>query len=155
MHTSIQYTVLRIISDIEAIAISIESKLRLNIFSTYISPTKNITNQTLQNTFNIQETPSLIAGDFNGWHPSWGSPTTNTRRKTTQRFIDNKHLILLNDKSPTHFSRHNTYTHIDLTLCSPILAPHTKREILSDLHGSDHFPIITTLFPTTNPQRFN
>nr|AAA74495.1 unknown protein [Drosophila teissieri] len=155
VHKSIQYTTLNITSDPEAIAINIQSKIKLNIFSTYISPTKNISDQTLQNTFNIQQTPSLITGDFNGWHPSWGSPTTNTRGKITQRFIDNTHLILLNDKSPTHFSTHNTYSHIDLTLCSPILAPHANWKILNDLHGSDHFPIITTLFPTTNTQKFN
>jgi len=56
VHKSIQHTVLNITIDIEAIAINIESKLKLNIFSTYISPTKNITNQALQNTFNIQQT---------------------------------------------------------------------------------------------------
>jgi len=57
--------------------------------------------------------------------------------------------------TPTHFSTHNIYTHIDHTLCFPILAPHAKWNILSDLHSSDHGPIITTLFPTTNPQKFN
>jgi len=62
-------------------------------------------------------------GDFNGWHPSWDSPTTNKRGKITQRFINNYYsIILLIDKSTTHFSTHNTYTHIGLTLCSPILA---------------------------------
>jgi len=85
---------------------------------------------------------------MDGTHP--GAPQQQ-RGETTQRFIDNTPLILL--KSPTHFSTHNTYTHIDLTLCSPILAPHAKWKILNDLHGSDHFPIITTLFPTTNPKK--
>jgi len=98
-------------------------------------------------TYSLVQTLSLITGYFNGWHPSWGHPRTNTRGETTQRLIDNKRLILLNNKSPTHFSTLNTYTHIDLTLCSPILAPHAKWKILNDLHGSDHFPIITTLFP--------
>ena len=31
---------------------------------------------------------------------------------------------------------------IDLTLCSRSIAPHLDWTVLSDLHGSDHFPVI-------------
>jgi len=41
------------------------------------------------------------------------------------------------------------------TLCTPSLASHAKWEILNDLHGSDHFPIIIYLFSTTNTLKFN
>jgi len=109
----------------------------------------------LEDTLYNNQTPSLILGDFNGWHPAWGSPKTNSRGKTIQQFIDNTQLILLNDKSPTHFSTHNTYTHIDLLLCSATLAPHAKWEILNDLHGSDHFPIVISLFPPNKINKFS
>jgi len=99
----------------------------------------------LEDTLYNNQTPLLILGDLKGWHPAWGSPKTYSRGKTIQQFIDNTQLILLNDKSPTHFSTHNTYTHIDLSLCSATLAPHAKWEILNDLHGSDHFPIVLKL----------
>ncbi|KAH8244702.1 hypothetical protein KR026_006849, partial [Drosophila bipectinata] len=60
VHKSIQHTTPYITDDLETITINIQSKLKLNISSTYISPTKNITIQTLQNTFNTQQAPSLI-----------------------------------------------------------------------------------------------
>jgi len=110
IHNSIQHTTLNIPDDHEALAIHIQSKLNLNVFSTYISPNIAFTSQSLQNTLITKQTPSLLTGDFNGWHPSWGPPRKNPRGKIIQRLIDNTQLIILNDKSPTHFSTYNAYT---------------------------------------------
>jgi len=39
------------------------------------------------------------------------------------KFIDRSDYILLNDMSPTHYSTHNTFTHIDLSLATADIAP--------------------------------
>jgi len=86
-----------------------------------------------------------VLGDFNSWHPYWGSPKSNKRGRTLANYIDRSNYILLNDKSPTHFSTYNTYRHIDLSFASASIAPEISWEVLDDLHGSDHFPILISI----------
>jgi len=100
-----------------------------------------------------QHTKKLILGDFNSWGTNWGSPSDNSRGNTLQSFLNDTNLILLNCEFPTHFSNPNTYTHIDLSFCSPELAIDSEWNTIEDLHGSDHFPILLTLF--NNKQRQN
>lgn len=57
-------------------------------------------------------------------------------------FIDDHSLILLNSGEPTFLSSSGTYTHIDLTICSPDLASKFHWKPHHDLFGSDHFPIL-------------
>lgn len=52
----------------------------------------------------------------------------------------------MNDGSPTHFSKHNRFSHIDLTLCLPYLTLAGQWRTLENLHGSDHYPILVVLF---------
>jgi len=70
------------------------------------------------------------------------------------QFIHQSPLTLLNDGSPTHSSIHNTLTHVDLTLASATLALGFVWFIESSTFGSDHFPIITTLFDTNYTPTF-
>jgi len=95
----------------------------------------------------------LITGDFNGWHKNWGSNQNNTRGKILEKFITQSNYILLNDMSPTHFSTHNTLTNVDLTFSSPMLQIDSKWQTEDNLFGSDHFPIIITLFTSNTSNR--
>lgn len=52
----------------------------------------------------------------------------------------------MNDGSPTHFSKHNRFSHIDLTLCLPYLTLAGQWRTLENLHGSDHYHILVVLF---------
>ena len=53
--------------------------------------------------------------------------------------------MVLNDGALTHFSTHKTFTNVDLSFCSTVLATKCQWKILSDLYGSDHYPIITKI----------
>lgn len=150
IHKSIQYFEINHTNDLETVAIEVNSKQKLSIFSTYIPPSKSFTSRNLENIFTNHNTPSIITGDFNSWHANWGSPQNNKRGNILAKFIEQSRYIILNDKSPTHYTTHNTFTHIDISFCSPQIAPLAEWNILNDLCGSDHFPIIVSLFP--NPK---
>lgn len=92
----------------------------------------------------------VITGDFNSWHTSWGSGSSNRRGKILARYITHSRLTILNNGSATHYSSHGTFTNIDLTIISTVLAIHSHCEIETDLSGSDHFPMITSLFPNND-----
>ncbi|XP_072946175.1 uncharacterized protein [Epargyreus clarus] len=68
----------------------------------------------------------IIGGDFNGWHPSWGSPKSNKRGKDVNNLISSYDLVLGNSgTTPTYATiTHGTYRSsiIDLTLYSDNIA---------------------------------
>lgn len=150
VHTSIQHSQTNQNSQFETIEIEIISKIKINILATYIPPNKTFTLKCLQNNFERHNTNQLILGDFNSWHQSWGSPQDNKRGRILSKFFQNTNLNILNDGSPTHFPTHNTFTHIDLSLCSSQLTPYATWKTIDDLHGSDHLPIVITLFSQPN-----
>lgn len=152
IHDSVQHEPINLTSSLEVVAQKIHSKITFNIFSTYISPSTKFNISELDQTFDCPNTPSLITGDFNSWHQDWGSKQTNKKGKIVQHFITQSQFILLNDKSPTHLSTHNTLTHIDLTFASPEISIDSTWKTETDLFGSDHYPIIINLFITNTQQ---
>ena len=68
-------------------------------------------------------------------------------------------LCILNNQSPTYLSQITFKTSsVDLSLCSPLLAPSLKWSTLEDTHHSDHFPItIKNNLPTISeiPDKLN
>ena len=100
---------------------------------------------------------SLIEGDLNSHHYSWGSnKICNTGENLIEALAD-LDLTILNNKSHTYYSftqnNSNNSTsssilqssEIDLTLVSSNLHNNTKWEIFPDIFESDHFPISITL----------
>lgn len=104
--------------------------------------------------------PVLVTGDFNSPHKYWGSSSNSRKGNILSTFIDSTNLVLLNDKSPTHFNTHGSFSYIDLTFCSSSLATQAQWKIEENLCGSDHFPILISLFPnnmyqnTSNKPKF-
>uniref|UniRef100_A0A2S2Q9W9 Endonuclease/exonuclease/phosphatase domain-containing protein n=1 Tax=Sipha flava TaxID=143950 RepID=A0A2S2Q9W9_9HEMI len=99
--------------------------------------------------FKLVTQNSLLCGDFNAFHPAWGSILAPHRGNQIYDTINSLGLCLLNDGSPTHVGRlSSTNSAIDLYFCSPDLACKLSRNTLCEAHGSDHFPItIKTNFP--------
>lgn len=58
-----------------------------------------------------------------------------------ENFLDDN-LVLLNDGTPTHFcARSGNLTCMELSICTPTLAPNLTWEVLKFYHGGNHFPI--------------
>ena len=91
----------------------------------------------------VEISPYMVLGDFNARHRLWGDEVNNTRGNIIEKLISKTNISILNNGSPTSYHvQTNTYTCIDLSLCSPICKIDYDWRVMDDLHGSDHFPII-------------
>ena len=83
----------------------------------------------------------------------WGSHDVDTRGEVIERFTDKHNLCILNDGTHTYLkpqAQHvtNPTSAIDLTISTPELALRSVWEVLPDTHGSDHYPILTSILPS-------
>jgi ribonuclease HI len=65
-------------------------------------------------------------------------------------WLTDSNLALLNTDEPTYLSSTGVYTHIDLTISTPDIAPYFTWQPHSDSFESDHFPISIYTAPTTS-----
>lgn len=143
--TALPSTQINIITHLEAIAISVHlNESNLNICNLYIPNQTKIEISDIENIIKQLPKPFIILGDFNAHSTIWGSEKTDNRGKIIEKLLENDNIVLLNDTSPTHINFANgTLSCIDLTICSSTLAQRLKWRTLSDIHSSDHLPIIT------------
>ena len=128
---------------LQAVAVKVSSHLSYTLCNIYLPPRERIISTEIENLLSQLPSPFCVVGDFNAHHNTWGSSIDSTKGKTISNIIDSHNLILLNTGASTHFSAaFNSSSAIDLSICSPQLAPFITWESNSfDLCGSDHFPI--------------
>lgn len=86
--------------------------------------------------------PFLLMGDFNAHNPLWGSSRTNERGRLIERLIHTTDISILNSGAPTHYHQQtDTFSTIDLTLCSSDIFLDFTYKVNDSLHDSDHYPI--------------
>ena len=81
----------------------------------------------------------LILGDFNGHNYLWGSHDSLANT-----------ICVLNDGTHTYLKPHAQHVNksvIDLTISTLGLALRNEWEVLPDTHGSNHYPILTSILP--------
>jgi len=92
----------------------------------------------------------MLLGDFNAHHHAWRDVRIDHQEDLILQVCDNYQIILLNDGALTFVSSAGTATSsIDLTIVSHSLGMLSIGSTLSDLHGSDHFPISVTISDTS------
>lgn len=145
LRSSIPATQVNLTTNIQAVAVTIETPLKTTLCNVYL-PDSHWTYQQIRDLTDQLPQPFLIMGDFNSHSPTWGSELLDTRGRRIERLLDEKNICVLNSGNATYFNaRSNTFSRIDLSLCSPCLVPKLTWQTLNDLHSSDHFPIIMTL----------
>jgi len=123
----------------------INSHPPLKFWSCYIPSSSNVPSNLWHEFFNLISHNTLLGGDFNAFHPAWGSQLAFRRGSQIYDCINSFGLCSLNDGSPTHVGRPNsTNSAIDLSFCSPDIIWYLSWQVLNDPHGSDHIPIIIT-----------
>nr|CAH7715973.1 unnamed protein product [Callosobruchus chinensis] len=128
----------------EAVAVSIESPIKITICSLYL-PDGNWHIGQLNDLISNLPRPYVLLGDFNAHSPLWGSTRRDMRGRTIESLIETTDVTLLNTGQPTHFDvRSGGTSAIDLSLCSTNLAHRLTWNTLDDLSFSDHFPIIVS-----------
>ena len=123
--------------------VSSDSQPPLGLWSCYIPSSSNIPTQLFQNICSMISMNSLLCGDFNSFHPAWGSNSMSHRGNLLYNTFNSFGLCLLNDGSPTHVGRPNSAdSALDLSFCSSDIFWNLSWRTLSEPHGSDHIPII-------------
>lgn len=127
-------------STFEVMAIKIFKPEVITICNIYIPPDVPYRTTDIEHIQQQLQPPYIIAGDFNSYNTIWGSKYTNNRGRMMEPILDD--LAILNDGSDTYFSaRTGEFSAIDLTLCTPDLAPKLTWDVQQHLFGSDHMPI--------------
>lgn len=145
MENSIDAQEIPLVTNIEALAISVLSPKKLHICNIYIPPNSEINSTELNNLIEQIPKPRIILGDFNSHNIIWGSDTTNPKGRILDSLMDKCNLIALNNGEKTRFNSFSgTSSVLDLSFCDPSLSTSFSFEVLPYLYGSDHFPIKLT-----------
>lgn len=137
---------------LQAVAVKINTNKVMSVCNIYLPPDENFTFVDLENLINQIPPPIILAGDVNSYHTRWGSRSTNGRGRLLEGIIDRFQLTLLNTGEPTYLSSsYGTFSAIDIAISSPSLFPQLTWTPLTDLYGSDHYPIIINIAFLTIP----
>ena len=130
-------------TSLQAVAVQVNLNRRYTICSLYLPPSESVSERELSNLCLQLPQPFLVLGDLNGRHYMWGDNVANRRGDRLFSFIEEQNLGILNTGESTHYHiQTNTFSRIDLSLCSTTCLLDFTWEVDGDRHGSDHFPII-------------
>ncbi len=127
----------------------------ITVINLYLSPARPFNLQALDTLLSTLAPPFLVVGDFNCRHTLWGDTTITPRGRSLEFFLSSSDLVLLNTDCPTHFdTRTQSFSCLDLSLCSPSLQLDFTWTVLDQFLSSDHFLILlspTNYVPLPNP----
>ena len=148
----IGHAYLPLTTHLQAVAVRCHLDRLYTICSIYLPPNSPVILRHLVDLIQQLPPPFLLLGDFNARHPMWGDTATNTRGTIIEQLLGSGLCAVLNENFPTHFhSATDTFSCIDLSLCSADIMPNFTWTVSRDLYNSDHFPIRLTLpDPTPN-----
>lgn len=145
IHHSISSENFDLRTNLQAVAatLTIPNYGKILVCNIYLPNRNNFSVINLQELSNQFTLPYILVGDFNAHHELWGSTHTDARGRIIEHFyLQNEHLILLNENSPAYLSMSTgTFSAIDLSFCSRSLARSLEWEVIQDCLASDHFPI--------------
>ena len=128
---------------LSALAIRAKLQKEYTICNIYIEHDINLQVNHLENMIRQLPRPYILLRDFNSRHRMWGDSVENANGKIIEQFLLTNDAVLLNGDTPTHFTLHTGATsNIDLAMCSPDIAAGLHWEVIEEVFGSDHYPII-------------
>jgi len=136
---------LHISTGLQAIALRATCHKTITICYIYLSPSTAYTITEPETLIGQLPPPVLLLGDFNAHSQQWGSNKRSTRGKMVEDFLLKSNLSLLNSGSPTYLHPATASSSaIGLSITHPALYLDFCWQTDSDLHGSDHYPIVIT-----------
>ena len=158
INKSIQHSVIQLNSPFQVVAIKALLGRAITICSIYLPGADGYTNTDLQNLIDQLPPPFLLLGDFNAHNPLWGGNVLDVYGTIVENILNTNDVILYNDGSMTYHHIHtNTYSAIDLSICSSNIAMDFNWSVNNYLHGSDHYPIhlkYSENIPTCSPPKW-
>lgn len=116
----------------------------MTLYSCYWSPNTSLQEfkqflSLLETDVRRKTTETLIAGDFNAWHTTWGARYNNARGEALLDMISSLGMIICNRGNALTFQRGNSESIVDLTLVSHGLSTLMTNWRVSDVISlSDH-----------------
>ena len=142
INKSIQHSVIQLNTTFQVVAIKAILEKAITICSIYLPGAVGFTTNTLQNLINQLPPPFILLGDFNAHNPLWGGNYRDMYGNILENILNSNDIILYNDGSMTYHNIHtNTFSAIDLSICSSNIATNFNWSVNNYLHGSDHYPI--------------
>ncbi|GFQ96658.1 putative tick transposon [Trichonephila clavata] len=128
---------------LQAVAVQVSIFSTVTICNVYLPPNTPLNFRELKELIDQLPSPFLLLGDFNAHHLLWGCQDVNSRGKVVEKLLAELYLTLLNDGSNTYFhSPTQSFSVIDLSICSPSLLLDLTWSVLGNPLGSDHFPVV-------------
>ena len=122
-----------VVTDLQAVALTVVLDERITICSIYLPPRAAFTNADIQSVLDQLPSTFLLLSDF---------IILDNEGKIIEDIINDNNVVLLNDGMMTYHNLHfNSYSAIDLSICSSDRALDFNWSVNEYLNGSDHFPI--------------
>ena len=148
IHHNTPYTYLNIATTIPCIVVPIFIQRWITIVSIYFSPSHPIDYDNLHNLISQLSSPLMIVLYFNCGHALWGDSVVNSHGRPLECYLSASNLSILNSDCSTHFDiRTQSFSCLDLSICTPPLSLYFHQSVLDQYPFSDHFPIL--LSPTS------
>ena len=139
---NVQHSVVNINSSLQAVAVRVLFDKYITICSLYLPPDLELNLIELQNLVTQLPSPFLILGDFNAHNTMWGGTTLDVKGEIIEDLVNSNPISILNDGSFTyHNIYNNSYSAIDLSICSSSIYLDFEWSVDEFLNGSDHYPI--------------
>ena len=149
---TIFHTPIKLNTEWQALAVLITFQGKEFVVSNHYTPGSRGSGTPYPNKYDLKkiidkfDKPFIMCGDFNAHNTLWSARTDDNRGIAIEEFMFENDLGLLNSDVKTHYDRAaNCWSLIDLSIIHPAIYLDFDSEILSDLHGSDHIPILIKL----------
>ena len=88
----------------------------------------------------------LVLRNLNARHAIWGDSERNNNGAMMERLLPRLNVSVLNLNKATHYHlQTDTFTQVDLSICSSDAYNDFTWDVEDCLHTSDHYPILLTL----------
>ena len=148
VRSTIPFSPVPLDTNLNALSVRVFLPQPLTVCSLYLPPSSPVSYESLDSLVSQLPPPFVLVGDFNARSSYWRDSGNNSNGRVVRDVIVDRHLDVLNDGSPTHYhAQTDSYTCIDLCVCSPDFPPDRFWSVHDDLCGSDHFPALLDLLP--------
>ena len=142
VNKALQHSLVQLNTSIQAVAITVTSGKQITICSIYLPPDLVFTYNDIHLLINQLPSPFLLLGDFNAHNPLWGGNTLDVKGRIVEDIVDNHNITLMNNGAMTYHNIYtNSYSAIDLSICSSSINIDYVWSVDEYPNGSDHFPI--------------
>jgi len=152
VNSAVPHSQIQLNTSLQAIAVRATCHKTISVCSIYLSPSSKFNINDFGNLITQLPPPILLLGDFNTHSSLWGCCKTDVRGKLVEDIMLKHNLSLLNDGSYTYLHpATGSLSAIDLSIATPSLYLDFSWQVISDQHGSDHFPICIHSYTTSPP----